>query len=53
MSETTNKLISIFTQATADAAFDVIQLSESEKIDKAIKTVKEALEKHTQVQWRI
>ena len=36
-----NKVGSIFIQAAADAAFDEVQLSESEKIDKAIKTVKD------------
>lgn len=48
MGETINKIASIFAQAAADAAFDEIQLSESDKVDKAIKTVKGALDKaHT------
>lgn len=43
MGEVVNKIGSIFAQAAADATFDEIQLSESEKMDKAIKAVKMAL----------
>ena len=45
MGDTANKIAGIFAQATAEAVFDEVQLSESEKIDKAIKTVKGALDK--------
>ena len=45
MGETSNKLIGIFTEAAADAVFDEVKLSESEKVDKAIKAVKGALGK--------
>ena len=45
MGEVTKKLIGIFTEAATDAAFDEVKLSESEKVDKAIKAVKGALDK--------
>ena len=45
MGDTTNKIAGIFAQAAADVAFDEIQLAESEKMDKAIKAVKGALDK--------
>jgi hypothetical protein len=45
MGDTANKIAGIFVDAMADAAFDEIKLSESEKVDKAIKTVKGALDK--------
>jgi hypothetical protein len=45
MGDVTNKVAGILTQATADVAFDEIQISESEKMDKAIKAVKGALDK--------
>jgi len=48
MSDITDKIGGLFVQAATDAAFDEIQLSESEKTDKAIKIVKTALDKaHT------
>ena len=48
MGDVASKIGSIFAQATADVAFDEVQISESEKIDKAIKTVKKVLDKaHT------
>ncbi|MCL2003823.1 MAG: hypothetical protein FWG72_07465 [Oscillospiraceae bacterium] len=48
MGETANKLIGIFTEAAVDAVFDEVKLSESEKVDKAIKAVKGTLDKaHT------
>jgi len=48
MGETLNKIASIFAESAVDAAFDEIQISESEKVDKAIKAVKGALDKaHT------
>lgn len=45
MGSALNKIASIFVQAAADAAFEKVQISESEKIDKAIKAVKGALDK--------
>ena len=50
MEDVVNKVGSIFVQAAADAAFDEVRLSESEKIDNAIKAVKDILDKaHTGV----
>lgn len=45
MGEAVDKIAGIFAEAIADTAFDEIKLSESEKVDKAIKTVKGALDK--------
>ena len=54
MDDTTDKIVGIFMEAAADAAFDGMQLSESEKMDKAIKAVKGALDKaHTGVVARM
>jgi len=48
MGETANKIVNIISQSTADAIFNEIPLSESEKVDRAIKAVKSALDKaHT------
>ena len=48
MGDTATKIASIFLEAIADAIFDETQISENEKIDKAIKAVKGALDKaHT------
>ena len=50
MGDAANKIASIIAESAADAVFDEIPLSESEKVDKAIKTVKSALDKaHTGV----
>lgn len=56
MNDTVTKIASIFAEATADTVFDETQISESEKIDKAIKTVKCALDKaHTgaKILWEV
>lgn len=54
MGETADKIAGIFAEAIADTAFDEIKISESEKVDRAIKTVKGALDKaHTGVLARI
>lgn len=54
MGETANKITGIFAEAAADAAFDETQISESEKMDKAIKAVKGALDKaHSGILARI
>jgi len=45
MGDTANKIANILVESAADAVFDEIPLSESEKVDKAIKTVKGALDK--------
>jgi len=45
MDEVTSKIASIFAQSMADAAVDEVQLSESKKIDEAIKIVKSVLDK--------
>ena len=48
MENTAAKITSILAEAATDAAFDETQLSENEKIDKAIKAVKGALDRaHT------
>jgi|GEM_PF-2474992 len=48
MGDTANKIASILAESTTDAIFDEIPIAESEKVDKAIKTVKNALDKaHT------
>jgi hypothetical protein len=54
MGDAANKIASIFVEAATDAAFDEIQLSESEKMDKAIKAVKSVLDKaHTGILTRM
>ena len=45
MGETANKIASILAESAADAVFDETQISESQKVDKAIKAVKSALDK--------
>jgi len=45
MGEILNKTANIFAQSAADVVFDEVQLSESEKMDKAIKVVKTAFDK--------
>jgi len=45
MGETTNKIASIFAEATANAISDEIRLSESEKMDEAIKAIKSIIDK--------
>jgi len=45
MSDIFNKSTSIIVQSAADAVFDEVQLSESERTDKAIKIVRTALDK--------
>ena len=44
MGETANKIASIITQGATDAVFDEARLSESVKIDQAIKNIKSSLE---------
>lgn len=54
MGETINKIASILGESAVDAAFDEIQITESQKMDKAIKAVKDALDKaHTGIMIRI
>lgn len=54
MGDTENKVARILAEAAADAAFDEIRISENEKMDKAIKAVKDALDKaHTGILTRM